>query len=285
LGFRLAPAASTPFDAVFIDFTSTNLNKERCGMLIDFTGKNILVAGAGQGIGKGIARAFAGSGANVHACDILDQEARAIEGACGAGKIAAGHIDVTDEASVAAAVKAASGGGKALYGLIYVAGGVAGQVFKPVEQVSLAEWRKVMDINVTGFFLCARAAIPIMKKQKLGRIVAISSRAGLTHSLTGIQAYCATKHAETGLVKQLGYELTSFNITVNAIAPGFLNSNPASKAQWESYTPEFQKSFKASLVGGRTGNPDDIASAALFLASEQAEWITGQTLPVSGGPL
>jgi 3-oxoacyl-[acyl-carrier protein] reductase len=84
---------------------------------------------------------------------------------------------------------------------------------------------------------------------------------------------------------QLGQDLAPFNITVNAVAPGFLRSSPATRKQWDGYTPEFREAFKARLAGGRIGLPSDIASAVMFLASEQAEWITGQILPVMGGPL
>jgi 3-oxoacyl-[acyl-carrier protein] reductase len=253
-------------------------------MLVEFFGKNILVVGAAFDIGQGIAQAFARSGARVYACDVLADEVHKIDGLCGEGEIVTGYVDVLDESSVAKAVTTASAGA-GLHALIYVAGGVAGQIKKPIEQVSLTEWRTVLDINVTGLFLCIRAVVPMMKQQKCGRIVAISSRAGLSSSLTGVQAYCAAKHAENGLVKQMGQELAPHNITVNAIAPGFLSSSPATRSQWNSYTPEFQKSFKASLVGGRTGKPEDIASTAIFLASDQAEWITGQILPVTGGPI
>jgi 3-oxoacyl-[acyl-carrier protein] reductase len=243
-----------------------------------------MVVGAAFDMGQGIAKAFALAGARVYACDILADAVGTIAGAYGKGRIATGYVNALDEQSVAEAVRAACGE-NGLYGLVYVAGGVAGQIARPVEDVSLEQWRAVLDINVTGLFLCARAVVPGMKRRGQGRIVAISSRAGLAPSLTGIQAYCAAKHAENGLIRQLGQELAPHGITVNAIASGFMCSGPSSREQWEGYSPEFQKSFTARLAGGRTGRHDDIAAAALFLASDQAQWITGQILPVTGEPL
>lgn len=255
-------------------------------MLIEFQDKNVLVVGAAQGIGQCIAAGFAEAGAGVYACDLLEDEVKTIAGQRGKGRITAAFADVTKEHSVIETVKAAAVAGNGrIDALVYVAGGVAGQENQPIENVTLDQWRVVMDINVTGFFLFARAVVPLMKKAGRGRIVSISSRAGLATSLTGIQAYCAGKHAQNGLVMQLGQELAPFNITVNAVAPGFIPSNPASRKQWEGYTPEFQKSFTARLVGGRTGYPSDIANAVMFLASDQAEWISGQILPVMGGPV
>lgn len=254
-------------------------------MLIDFTGKKVLIVGAAFEIGQGIATAFAESGASVYACDLLADEVKKIEGPCGKGTIATGRCDVTSEDSVRETVRAAAGRAGTIDVLVYVAGGVAGQVKTPIEDVTLEQWKIVLDINVTGVFLFAKHLVPVMKKQGGGRMVTISSRAGLATSLTGVQAYCAAKHAQNGLVMQLGQDLAPFNITVNAVAPGFLRSSPATRKQWDGYTPEFQAAFTSRLVGGRIGLPSDIASAVMFLASDQAEWISGQILPVMGGPL
>lgn len=253
-------------------------------MLITFSGKKVLVVGAAYDIGQAIARTFAETGADVYACDIMVDEVKKMAGPCGEGRITAAPVDVTREDSVSETVTAAADGGN-IDVLVYVAGGVAGQVKQPIEDVTLDQWRRVLDVNLTGLFLFSRAVVPIMKKQGKGRIIGISSRAGLATTLTGVQAYCAAKHAQNGLVMQLGQELAPFNITVNAVAPGFLESSPATRKQWAGYTPEFKEAFKARLVGGRTGFPSDIASAVAFLASDQAEWISGQILPVMGGPL
>ena len=133
--------------------------------------------------------------------------------------------------------------------------------------------------------LFARAVAPSMKKAATGRIVTISSRAGLSTSLTGIQAYASAKHGQVGLVKQLAQELGPFGITVNSVAPGFMATSPDYQRQWNSYSEEFRRSFPERIAMRRMGRPEDIADAVLFFASDHASWITGQTLPVTGSPL
>jgi len=122
-----------------------------------------------------------------------------------------------------------------------------------------------------------------MKAQGRGRIVTISSGAGLRPSLTGIQAYASAKHALVGLTRQLAWELGPFGITVNSVAPGFVLSNPATERQWQGYGPEGQARLVQSIHTRRLGTPDDIAHAALFLAADESSWISGQVLSVDGG--
>ena len=122
-----------------------------------------------------------------------------------------------------------------------------------------------------------------MKRQGRGRIINISSGAGLGVSLTGIQAYASAKAAQIGLTRQLAHELGPFGITVNNVAPGFVRSNPATERQWESYGAQGQEQLLNGIALKRLGSPQDIASAVLFFASEQAGWITGQVLSVDGG--
>ena len=122
-----------------------------------------------------------------------------------------------------------------------------------------------------------------MKAARFGRIVTISSGAGLRPSLTGIQAYSAAKHALVGLTKQLSWELGPFGVTVNSVAPGFVRSNPATERQWDSYGPEGQRRLVDGIHTKRLGSADDIAAAVLFFASDAAGWITGQVLSVDGG--
>ncbi len=145
------------------------------------------------------------------------------------------------------------------------------------------DWHAIFDINTHAAFRLAKAAAPGMKRAGRGRIVTISSGAGLKASKTGIQAYCAAKHALVGLTRQLSREHGPHGVTVNSVAPGFVLSNPATVAQFESYG----EAGKAALVEGiamrRLGRPEDITDAVLFLASDHAGWITGQVLPVDGG--
>jgi 3-oxoacyl-[acyl-carrier protein] reductase len=245
-------------------------------MLIRFDGKTVIVAGAARGIGRAVARAFAADGATVLACDRLVAEIEAGE------RIEALPVDVTDPASIDKVVAAA--GGKVDV-LAYVAGGVLGQASKPIEQVTPEEFAGVVDVNLKGCFLFAQAVAPGMKKAGGGRIVTISSRAGLATSLTGIQAYASAKHGQVGLVKQLAQELGPFGITVNSVAPGFMATSPDYVRQWNSYSEAFRAGFADRIAMRRMGKPEDIADAVLFLASDYASWITGQTLPVTGSPL
>jgi 3-oxoacyl-[acyl-carrier protein] reductase len=129
----------------------------------------------------------------------------------------------------------------------------------------------------------SQAVAPGMKHAGYGRIVNISSGAGLGVSLTGIQAYASAKAAQIGLTRQLAHELGPFGITVNNVAPGFVLSNPTTQRQWESYGKEGQKQLVEKIALRRLGTPADIAHAVLFLASDHAAWITGEVLSVSGG--
>ena len=253
-------------------------------MLIEFPGARVLVAGAARGIGRAIVQAFAARGATVWACDLLMDELDAFAGPSptGGGSVYAERMDVTDAESIAAVLQ---GIGDAVDVLVYVAGGVRGQSAKPVENVSPDEWRAIVDANLTGAFLVARAVAPGMKRARQGRIVTISSRAGLATSLTGIQSYAAAKHGQIGLVRQLALELGPFGITVNSVAPGFLRTSPDYERQWASYGAQGQRDFLARIAMRRMGMPEDVAHAVLFLASKYASWITGQVLPVTGSPI
>ena len=236
-------------------------------MQFDFSGRRVLVSGAARGIGSAICAGFAAAGAQVVGADVLP----------GAGLRA---LDVTDEASIAALVS-----GEADFDVyVHVAGGVLGQIKRAVEDVPAADWDAIYDVNVRGAFLVSRAVVPGMKRRGGGKIVNISSGAGLGVSLTGIQAYASAKAALIGLTRQLGHELGPFNINVNSVAPGFLRAGPDSERQWQSYGAEGQKAMLDEIPLRRLGEPEDIANAVMFLASPLSSWITGQTISVSGGP-
>jgi 3-oxoacyl-[acyl-carrier protein] reductase len=243
-------------------------------MHIDFDGRRAIVTGAAQGIGRAIAAAFAGAGATVVA---FDRDAEGLKAVAG---VAETHVlDLADRDGVRHAVAAVG----PVDILVNCAGGVRGQVARPLEDVGEDDWRVIFQANVDAAFHCAQAVAPGMKAAGWGRIVNIASGAGLRPSLTGIQAYTAAKHALVGLTKQLSFELGPFGITTNAVAPGFVRSNPATERQWESYGPEGQRRLVEGTHTRRLGTPTDIANAVLFLASDQAGWITGQILSVDGG--
>ncbi|MFK4821981.1 SDR family NAD(P)-dependent oxidoreductase [Ochrobactrum quorumnocens] len=255
-------------------------------MDIHFKEKRVLVTGAARGIGRAICEAFAADGAFVTATDVLDDElaslvseARPARG----GSIRAVHLDVTDEAAIAKlATDAEAEGGFDVF--VHVAGGVLGQKKRSLEDVPAADWDRIYDINVRGAFLVARAIVPAMKSRGAGKMVFISSGAGLGVSLTGIQAYASAKAALISLARQLGHELGPFGINVNAVAPGFLRTSPDYERQWASYGEDGQAAMLDEIPLRRIGLPEDISNAVLFLASPYASWITGQTLSVSGGP-
>ncbi len=249
-------------------------------MRIDLTGRTALVTGAAQGIGRAIARALKDAGAAVHLADLDESGLRVAAEAVGA---TAHGLDLSERDSAHRLVEAVVAEASRLDILALAAGGVRGQVGRPLEEVSEEDWRILFQANVDGAFWLAQAAAPPMKRAGFGRIVTIASGAGLRPSLTGIQAYAAAKHALVGLTKQLSWELAPHGITVNSVAPGFVLSNPATQKQWESYGLEGQTRLVEAIHTKRLGTPEDIAAAALFFASEQAAWITGQVLSVDGG--
>ena len=254
-------------------------------MTFDFTGKTVLVTGAAHGFGRAISLAFVARGAQVWACDVLADELRETE-ALGQGRLGACRgmvLDVRDRAAVEACVAQASAAGGRVDILVNNAGGVLGQVGQPLEHVTAAQWQAIFDVNVTGAFYLSQAVAPAMKAARSGRIVNISSGAGLGISLTGIQAYASAKAAQIGLTRQLAHELGPWGITVNNIAPGFVRSNPTTERQWESYGAEGQRALVDRIALKRLGSPDDIAHGVLFFASDYAGWITGQVLSIDGG--
>jgi 3-oxoacyl-[acyl-carrier protein] reductase len=129
----------------------------------------------------------------------------------------------------------------------------------------------------------AQAVAPAMKKRRYGRIVNISSGAGLGISLTGIQAYASAKAGQIGLTRQLAHELGAWNITVNNVAPGFVRSNPTTERQWEAMGADGQQKLLQNIAMKRLGSPDDIAAMVMFFASDFAGWVSGQVISVDGG--
>lgn len=257
-------------------------------MNIEFPNRTVVITGAVRGIGRGIAHAFAARGAQVHACDILEDglaaTVRTASPASG-GTIEACLLDVTDSQAVNTLVASIESRAPShcVDILVHCAGGVRGQHPQAFEEVSDEDWRDIQAVNLDGAFHTARAVTPGMKRAGRGRIVIISSRAGLGVSLTGIQSYGTAKAAQIGLVRQLGHQLGQFGITVNSVAPGFMRTSPDYERQWQSYGEEGQRAMIERMPMRRLGQPEDIAQAVMFFASDFASWITGQTLAVTGG--
>jgi len=254
-------------------------------MHLTFEQKTVIVTGAAHGFGRAIALAFAQRGAHVWACDVVEDELQETQRLCTAttGACVTRRVDVRDKDAVDAFVREASATRGRVDILVNNAGGVLGQVGRPLEEISPAQWQSIFDVNVTGAFYFAQAVAPGMKTARAGRIVNISSGAGLGISLTGIQAYASAKAAQIGLTRQLAHELGPWGITVNNIAPGFVRSNPTTERQWESYGIDGQQALVERIALKRLGTSEDIAYGVLFFASEQANWITGQVISIDGG--
>ena len=229
-------------------------------MTTGLAGKTAVVTGTAHGIGAAIAEALRADGATVHGADkdTVDLTSPAAVGEFFAGLTA---VDI----------------------LVNNAGGVCGQVGVPLEEVADQAWREVVDANLTTAFLCTRAVVPAMKQRRWGRIIVISSAAGLTVSKTGIQAYASAKAAQIGFTRQMAHELGPFGITVNCIAPGFIRSNPTTERQWQSYGEQGQRDLIKGIAMRRLGDPADIANGVRFFVSERSAWVTGQTIAIDGG--
>jgi 3-oxoacyl-[acyl-carrier protein] reductase len=180
-------------------------------MQFEFSGKTAIVTGAAHGFGRAIAVALAERGAKVWVCDVIEDELRETKRLCGAtrgGGACDGHaVDVTDKRAVETFVAGACAATGRVDILVNNAGGVLGQVGRPLEEISPDEWQGIFDVNVTGAFYLSQAVAPGMKTARAGRIINISSGAGLGISLTGIQAYASAKAAQIGLTRQLAHEL------------------------------------------------------------------------------
>ena len=251
-------------------------------MNLRFDGRTVIVTGAAHGFGRAIAQAFAARGGQVWGCDLLTDELEETRRLCG-DTCATRRVDVTDSEQVRRFVAEAERAVGQVHVVVNNAGGVLGQVGRPLEAITPTDWNAIFAVNVAGAFYFSQAVAPAMKRARQGRIVNISSRAGLEISLTGIQAYAAAKAAQIGLTRQLAHELGPWGITVNNVSPGFVRSNPTTERQWESYGEDGQKRLVDSIALKRLGVPEDIAHAVLFFASDYAGWITGQVLSVDGG--
>ncbi|MEZ5777018.1 MAG: SDR family NAD(P)-dependent oxidoreductase [Paracoccaceae bacterium] len=251
-------------------------------MNIGFEGRRVIVTGAGHGFGRAIAHAFAAHGAQVYAFDVnaegLAETVSRSDGACESA-----IVDVGDRDAVQAAVAKVEAKGGGIDILVNNAGGVCGQVGRPIEDIGAADWQAIFDVNLSGTFFMTQAVAPAMKRKKAGRVVNISSGAGRSISLTGIQAYASAKAGQIGLTRQLAHELGPWGITVNCVAPGFVRSNPTTERQWDAMGKDGQERLLSGIAMRRLGKPEDIANAVMFFASDQAGWITGETLGVDGG--
>ena len=239
--------------------------------------KVAIVTGGASGIGEGICLEFASQGALVAVADIDGGKAASVAKRIEAlgGRTVALEVDVRDHKQIS---KAAAKTIEAL-GTIDILVNCAGwNSLKPAYEVTVEEWEKMRSINLDGPWHFCQAVMPEMMKKKSGKIINIGSGSSL-RAIPHAAAYAAAKHGLAGLTKALAVDLGPFHINVNCICPASVNT-PLLQA---STTPAFQQAMANRLPLGRIGEVDDIVKAALFLASQEANWITGVMLPVDGG--
>lgn len=244
--------------------------------MTQLNGKVALVTGAARGIGQAIAKAMAGAGTDVVLCDLktewLDETRAAVEAAGRRAVCLA--ADVSDGDAVQAAVQAAHQACGRIDILVNNAG-----ITRDTLMVRMSEedWDRVLDINLKGTFLFTKAVGKLMMKQRSGSIVNIASIIGLIGN-AGQCNYAASKAGVIAVTKSTAKELGSRGIRANAVAPGFIASHMT-----DELTEDIRKAMLANIPCGRFGSPEDVASVVLFLASDAAGYVNGQTLSVCGG--
>jgi NAD(P)-dependent dehydrogenase (short-subunit alcohol dehydrogenase family) len=246
-------------------------------------GRHALVTGGGSGIGRAIALALAGAGVDVTICGRREAALAAV--AAEDHRISALAADVTDEAAMAALHERA----EAARGPIDIVVANAGMAASaPAHRTALADWQRTLDVNLTGSFLTVKPALAAMASRKKGRIVFVASTAGLK-GYAYVAPYVAAKHGVVGLMRALALETAKTGVTVNAVCPGFVETDMLAESveRIVQKTGRSDAEARASLVAGnpqgRFIQPEEVAAAVLWLCSEGAASITGQAISVSGG--
>ena len=240
--------------------------------MFDLTGRTALVTGAGQGVGAGIAAALVQAGAAVAVNDLVPDRASAV--AADIDRAVAVPFDVTDPEAVEAGVRAA----EETLGPIDVLVNNAGIPAAGFPQVTFREsdpalWRRFVDLNLYGVLHCTHAVIGGMCDRGRGRVVTISSEAGRTGLGIGVSLYGAAKAGAVGLMRHLAVEVAPAGVTVNCLSLGLI----------DNVAGDWAEAMAARVPRRRLGSPADVGAAVVFLASDEADWITGQVLPVNGG--
>jgi len=246
---------------------------------LDLTGRRALITGAGQGVGRGIALAFAAAGARVIVNDLRLERAAAVAEEIGASALPSA-FDVTDHADVTAAVEELG----VVDVLVNNAGNAGAAGFGGLGRfvdTTPADWEPFLRVNLYGVLHCAHAVLPGMMERGWGRIITISSDSGRTGE-ANMAVYGAAKAGAAGLTRALAVEGGRYGVTANTIALGTMRTE-ATEGLWADPDNPQAKALLRRYAVRRPGLPEDAAALAVFLAGEQASWITGQTYPVNGG--
>ena len=245
--------------------------------------KHALVTGGGSGVGRAIALALAEAGINVTICGRREAELAKVAGE--SGRIFGIAADVTNEASMASLYHAAEAA-RGPFDIVIANAGMAGST--PAHKTTLADWQKTLDVNLTGAFLTVKPALAGMAARKAGRIVFIASTAGLK-GYAYVAPYVAAKHGVVGLMRALAAETAKSGVTVNAVCPGFVETDMLEESIQRiiEKTGRSAGEARASLVStnpqGRFIQPQEVAAAVLWLCDDAASSITGQAISISGG--
>ena len=242
--------------------------------MFDLTGKTALVTGASGGIGGGIAKALHAQGASVVLSGTRAEALEAVKAELGARAFVA-TCDLGNKESVEALVKTAEAAASAPIDILVNNAGITrDNLFLRMKD---EEWDQVIAVNLTAAFRLSRAVLRGMMKKRWGRIISITSVVGATGN-PGQGNYAAAKAGLVGMTKSLAAEVASRNITVNAVAPGFIAT-----AMTDALTDAQKDAIAARIPAGRMGTPAEIAAAVVYLSSEEAAYVTGETIQVNGG--
>jgi len=251
-----------------------------------FEGRIALVTAAGRGIGRATAEIIGREGGTVVGVDVdkaaLEEVVGGIRAAGGsADAVVADGLDATQAESVVRRTAEMHG---RIDVLVNAIGGstIIGKPAAPIDELSLPDWRRLLDFNLTGTFLFTHAVVPVMKRQRSGKIVNISSIAGRGLSATSSSAYAAAKGGIIALTRKLSLELGPFGITINAIAPS-LTLSPRLRPRWDAMSQDEQAREVERVPLRRIAQPEDQARVICFLASADADFVTGVTIDVTGG--
>jgi NAD(P)-dependent dehydrogenase (short-subunit alcohol dehydrogenase family) len=251
-----------------------------------FTGKIALITAAGRGIGRSTTEIIGREGGTVAGVEVdkdaLDQVVGAVRAA---GGTAHGLVaDALDGTQVAGAVKRIVDEHGRIDILVNAVGGstIIAKPSAPVDELTLDDWQRMLHFNLTGTFLFTNAVVPVMKRQRSGKIVNISSIAGRGISPTSSSAYATAKGGIIAFTRKLSFELGPYGVTVNAIAPS-LTLSPRLRPRWDRMSDEERARESARVPLGRVALPEDQARVICFLASSDADFVTGVTIDVNGG--